>query len=56
MKKQVTFNDCDKELIEKIITYQKENDIKSFIESVRRLCRFGLSQSVSVKIDLQQKM
>lgn len=56
MKKQVTFNDGDTELIEKIIIYQKENDIKSFIESVRQLCRLGLSQSVSLKIDLQQKM
>ena len=35
MKKQVLFNDRDKELISKIETYQKKNDIKSFVEAVR---------------------
>ena len=52
MKKQVAFNDNDFELVQKIIKYQKENNIKSFIEAVRQLCNNGLNQSVSVKIKL----
>jgi len=55
MKKQVTFNDHDKDLIEIIKAYQKENNIQTFVETIRQLCRAGLSQSVSVKIDLKQK-
>ena len=55
MKKQVLFNDRDQELISRIETYQKDNEIKSFVEAVRQLCRAGLSQSVSVTIDLKQK-
>ena len=55
MKKQIVFNDHDKELIEKIQIYQKEHNIKSFVETVRQLCRAGLSQSVNVKIDLNPK-
>lgn len=56
MKKQVLFNDRDQELISQIETYQKDNEIKSFVEAVRQLCRAGLSQSVSVTIDLKQKI
>jgi len=52
MGKQVTFNDRDEELIMKIIQYQKEHEIKSFIETVRQLCRIGLGKSVNLKIDL----
>ena len=55
MKKQVLFNDRDQELISRIETYQKDNEIKSFVEAVRQLCRAGLPQSVSVTIDLKQK-
>ena len=55
MKKQVTFIDNDLELVQKIIDYQKENNIKSFTETVRQLCRKGLSQSVNVKIDLNNQ-
>ena len=55
MKKQITFQEHDAELIEKILAYRKENEIKSFVEAVRQLCRAGLSQSVNVKIDLIQK-
>ena len=56
MKKQLVFNEHDKALIKKIEIYQKENNIKSFVETVRQLCRAGLSLNVSVKIDLNQKM
>ena len=52
MKKQIVFNEKDKELIGKIKKYQEENDIKFFIDAVRQLCRNGLSHSVNVKIDL----
>lgn len=52
MGKQVTFNDHDEELIQKIIQHQKEHEIKSFVETVRQLCRTGLNKSVNLKIDL----
>ena len=52
MGKQVSFNDQDKELIEKIIHYQDEHEIKHFVEAVRQLCRIGLGKSVNLKIDL----
>ena len=52
MGKQITFNEHDKELILKIAQYQKEHEIKSFVETVRQLCRIGLSKSVNLKIDL----
>lgn len=53
MKKQVTFTEKDKELVEKIETYRKENDINHFIDAVRKLCYAGLSKSVNVKIDMK---
>ena len=53
MKKQVTFNDNDLELVQKIIDYQKEHNIKSFTETIRQLCRNGLDQSVNVKINIK---
>ena len=52
MEKQIKFNDHDIELISKIIQYQKEHEIKSFIETVRQLCRTGLTKSVNLKIDM----
>ena len=53
MEKQIVFRNNDKELVEQIIAYQKEHEIKYFIEAVRQLCRQGLSQSVNVKINLK---
>lgn len=53
MPKQIAFNDNDKELIEKIILYQKEKNIKHFVEAVRQLCHAGLSKSVNVQIDVK---
>ena len=52
MKKQVTFGEQDGDLVQKIQKYQQEKEIKSFTEAVRKLCKAGLSKSVSVKIDL----
>ena len=53
MKKQISFTDKDKELIEKIESYRKENDINHFIDAVRKLCCAGLSKSVNLKIDMK---
>lgn len=53
MDKHLVFKEIDKELVKQITAYQKENEIKSFIEAVRQLCRFGLTQSVNVKINLK---
>lgn len=53
MEKQIKFNDHDKELILKINQYQKEHEIKSFIETVRQLCRIGLNKSVNLKIEIE---
>ena len=52
MEKQITFRDHDKELIEKILDYQNEHNIKYFVEAVRQLCRQGLAQNVNVKINI----
>ena len=42
MSKKVTFGERDLELIQKIETYQKEQNLPSFIEAVRILCKKGL--------------
>ena len=55
MKKQISLGENDRELVEKISEYQKENGIKSFTEAVRRLCKCGLEGNVHVKIDLKNK-
>ena len=55
MGKKIEFRDSDKELIAEIESYQKENDIKYFVEAVRRLCRNGLGQNIQVKINLKTK-
>ena len=52
MGKQITFNDSDKVLIQKIQTYKEEHNISSFVEAVRQLCRAGLSKSVNLQIDV----
>ena len=54
MGKQIAFTNQDKDLIEKIQVYQKEQNIKSFVEAVRQLCRSGLSKNVNVKINVEQ--
>ena len=50
--KNITFRDSDKELIAEIVKYQKDNNIKYFIEAIRQLCRIGLSQSVNLRIKI----
>ncbi|MBQ8849225.1 MAG: hypothetical protein IJ011_02695 [Clostridia bacterium] len=52
MEKQITFRDADKDLIQEILHFQKEHEIKYFVETVRQLCRQGLKQNVNVKIDI----
>ena len=49
MSKRLTFTDNDKELIEEIQLFQKEQKLPSFIEAVRRLCENGLSMNNVVK-------
>ena len=53
MKKQVCFNENDCELIQRIKDYQKENEIQSFVEAIRRLCNNALNLNVNVKINLK---
>lgn len=53
MGKSITFTTGDEKLIKEIIAYQQEQGIKSFVETVRQLCKKGLSQNVSVKINLK---
>ena len=55
MGKKIEFRDNDKELISKIEKYQKENNIKHFVEAVRQLCRNGLNQDINVKINLNTR-
>lgn len=42
MGKGVTFGDKDAQLIRRIVTYQKEKGISSFVEAVRQLCEKAL--------------
>lgn len=42
MRKTATFTDQDQELIKKILTFQKEHKLKSFIDAVRQLCETTL--------------
>lgn len=55
MAKQISFGEKDNKLIKRIEEYQKENDIKYFIEAVRQLCQCGLDGNVNVKINLRNK-
>lgn len=52
MGKQVAFYKKDEELIERILSYQREKGIPPFTEAVRRLCTEALERSVNVRIDL----
>lgn len=42
MSKKVNFIESDKELIDKIIEYQKAHGLSSFIATVRKLCNDAL--------------
>ena len=42
MGKSVTFGDKDAQLIRRIVAYQKEKGISSFVEAVRQLCEKAL--------------
>ena len=42
MSKGVTFGDKDTQLINRIVAYQKEKGISSFVEAVRQLCEKAL--------------
>ena len=55
MAKQVAFGKKDEELIKKIISFQEEKGIKSFVEAVRQLCNEALECSVNVKISLKKE-
>ena len=49
MSKKITFTDNDAELIAQIRQFQEEQELQSFVEAVRRLCKNGLSMSNVVK-------
>ena len=53
MGKQICFGKCDEELVHKILLYQEKQNIKTFTEAVRQLCKSGLEKSVNLKINLQ---
>ena len=42
MGKTMKFNENDKELVERIIEYQKAHGLSSFISAVRKLCNDAL--------------
>lgn len=42
MSKGITFTDNDEKLIKKIINYQKDNGLPSFVSAVRKLCEDAL--------------
>lgn len=42
MSKSANFGITEQELIDKIAAYQKENNISSFSEAVRKLCAYAL--------------
>jgi len=55
MKKQIAFGEKDEELIKRIIAFQTEKRIQSFIEAVRQLCNTALDCNVNVKISLKKE-
>lgn len=42
MRKTINFIESDKDLIEKIIDYQKAHGLSSFVAAVRKLCKDAL--------------
>lgn len=51
--KRITFCKKDEELIKRIVVYQKDKCLPSFIEAVRQLCNDALDCNVNVKIKLK---
>ena len=51
--KQIAFGKKDEALVRKILTFQKEKGLPSFIEAVRQLCNDALECNVNVKIKLK---
>lgn len=49
MSKSITFVDKDAQLIKKIVAYQKEKGISSFVKTVRQLCEKALKFSEITK-------
>ena len=49
MSKQVYFTDKDKELIWQIEAFREAQGLSSFVEAVRRLCKYGLGMNSIVK-------
>lgn len=49
MKKHLVFLEDDEELVKEIKAYQKQHDLPSFIEAVRRLCKSGISMDDMMK-------
>lgn len=49
MGKSITFVDKDAQLIKKIVAYQKERGISSFVETVWQLCEKALKFSEITK-------
>ncbi len=53
MNKQVAFVKKDGELIKKILLYQQQNNLPTFIDAVRQLCNSALEHNVNVQIKLK---
>lgn len=49
MSKHLSFNDNDKELVQKIREFQKAQELPHFVDAVRLLCKNGLKISDMVK-------
>ena len=40
----ITFQTCDKNLLDEIIAYQEKNGLPTFVSAVRQLCNFALQE------------
>ena len=49
MSKGVTFGEKDSELIQKIEVYKKAEELPTFVEAVRILCKKGLQTNEFIK-------
>ena len=49
MSKRVTFGEKDLELVQKIEEFQKNQELPSFVEAVRILCKKGLQTNEFIK-------
>ncbi len=52
MEKHLVFSEKDIDLVQEIISYQKENNLRTFIDAVRQLCSCGLAKNINVKINM----